>query len=492
MLTIYFTSDTHGYLYPTNFASEQPQAMGLLSMSFPRDGNTLVIDGGDTTQGSPLTYFCHQEGRPTPAADALNRLGYDYVTLGNHDFNYGYDALRDYLRTLNARCLCANVQDKRGELSLLPCCVHTLANGTRVGLVGVVTDWVNLWEKPENLTELSVTSPMEAARKAVASLDADLLVGIYHGGVERDPDSGRLLSDTDENIAWKLCEELPFDILLTGHQHIPMAGKTICGTHVVQTPCNATAYVKITVDDRKRIASELCPAADHCSLTAGEQALYADLQTWLDQPIGRLSQALWPEDKLSMALHGSGIADLINMVQLSVSGAELACTCLSNELRGFDASVTVRDVVASYPYANTLVVLEVTGRILRMALEQCATYFQVEGKRVSINPHFLSPKVAHFNYDYFLGLEYAFDLRRPVGSRVALLKRNGRDILDDDRFTLCMNNYRATGAGDFAFYAECPHVKEIQTDMSELIIRELSERKWLEIPEKRPYTCILP
>ena len=53
-LIIYFTSDTHGYLYPSNFASREPRAMGLLSMRFPKDGNTLVIDGGDTIQGSPL------------------------------------------------------------------------------------------------------------------------------------------------------------------------------------------------------------------------------------------------------------------------------------------------------------------------------------------------------------------------------------------------------------------------------------------------------
>ncbi|MCE5342536.1 MAG: bifunctional metallophosphatase/5'-nucleotidase, partial [Eubacteriales bacterium] len=58
-LTIYYTSDTHGYLYPTNFVDTQPRPMGLLGMAFPKDGNTLVIDGGDTLQGSPLAYYCH-------------------------------------------------------------------------------------------------------------------------------------------------------------------------------------------------------------------------------------------------------------------------------------------------------------------------------------------------------------------------------------------------------------------------------------------------
>ena len=74
-LTIYFTSDTHGYLFPTNFIDETVRPMGLLSMRFPKDGNTLVIDGGDTVQGSPLTYYCHEEGLPAPAARPMNERG---------------------------------------------------------------------------------------------------------------------------------------------------------------------------------------------------------------------------------------------------------------------------------------------------------------------------------------------------------------------------------------------------------------------------------
>ena len=117
-LTIYFTSDTHGYLYPNNFASKEPQHMGLLSMRFPKDENTLVIDGGDTIQGSPMTYFCRLDNRELPVAKAMNDRGYDYVTLGNHDFNNGYDYLKRHLDGLNAKCLCANVEDKRGELPI--------------------------------------------------------------------------------------------------------------------------------------------------------------------------------------------------------------------------------------------------------------------------------------------------------------------------------------------------------------------------------------
>ena len=294
-LTIYFTSDTHGYLFPNNFADTKPRSMGLLSMQFPKDENTLVIDGGDTIQGSPLTYFCRLEGRELPVAQAMNARGYDYVTLGNHDFNNGYDYLRRHLNALSAKCLCANVQDLRGEMPVCASAVHVLGNGLRVGLVGIVTDWVNRWEKRENLTELSVTDPLEAAREAIAQLDADLIVGIYHGGIERDLQTGRPLSQTDENIACRLCEELPLDLLLTGHQHIAMVNQSWNGVHIVQTPCNAAAYVKVTLEE-DGFHSELCTPPDTAVLLPDEKQLWQDVNIWLDQPIGRLNHDIWPDE----------------------------------------------------------------------------------------------------------------------------------------------------------------------------------------------------
>lgn len=490
-LTIYFTSDTHGYLYPNNFADQQPRPMGLLSMRFPKDENTLVIDGGDTIQGSPLTYFCKQEGCELPVAAAMNVRGYDYVTLGNHDFNNGYAYLQRYLEKLDARCLCANVQDKKGMLPIESACVHVLGNGLRVGLVGIVTDWVNLWEKPENLKDISVVDPFEAARQAIGKLECDVLVGIYHGGIEKDLETGRLLSQTNENIACRLCEELPFDLLLTGHQHIAMANGEWNGVHVVQTPCNSAAYVKVEMDEDGCFRSELCTPPAQAQLTQEEAQLWDRLNGWLDTPIGKLTRPLWPEDKLTMALNGSSIADFFNTVQLWASDAELSCAALSNELRGFDSNVSVRDVVASYVYSNTLTVLEVTGEVLKLALEQCARYFDVDAEgKVCIAEAFLRPKEAHYNFDYFSGMEYTFDLSKPAGERVVSMTRNGKAISAQDKMTLCMCDYRATGAGDFDFYKNCPRVREIQTEVSELILNYLFEHPLVEIPKEHPCKTI--
>ena len=484
-LTIYFTSDTHGYLYPCDFATGRRSHRGLLAMRFPKDENTLIIDGGDTIQGSPLTYFGWATGRKIPVAAALNARGYDYVTLGNHDFNYGRDALESYLGELKARCLCANVRDEKGKMPILPGTVHVMGNGLRVGLVGIVTDWVNLWSPPECLEGLTISDPLAAAREAIAALPPyDVLVGIYHGGIERDLATGRLLSDTDENIACRLCEELPFDLLLTGHQHIALAGGEWNGVHIVQTPCNATKYIRVEMDEAGHFTSALVDVPDEAELTAEEAGILEDLNRWLDQPIGHLSHALWPEeDRARMAMEGSGIADLFNLVQLDASGADLSCTFLGNNVRGFDREVTVRDVVASYEYSNTLVVLQVTGKQLRMALEQCASYFAREGENYVVSEDFLRPKLAHFNYDFFSGIEYTFDLRRPVGSRVTEILRDGKPVRDTDKLTLCLCDYRATGAGGFDFYKECPVVRLIQRDMIELILDYFREHDLVWLPE---------
>jgi len=130
---------------------------------------------------------------------------------------------------------------------------------------------------------------------------------------------------------------------------------------------------------------------------------------------------------------------------------------------------------------------------LRRALEQCATYFAIdENGDAAIAESFLRPKEAHYNYDFFYGIEYEFDLRRPVGSRVTRLTRDGQEIQETDRFTLVMNNYRATGAGDFDCYKECKRLKEIQTEVSELILNYLAERDLVTLPDARPYRVILP
>lgn len=480
---IYYTSDTHGHVFPVNYASNSPENAGLLNLAsqVEKDGNTLVLDGGDALQGTPLTqYYLEHRGEWDihPVAAAFNAMGLDYFTLGNHDFNFGYEALRDYLRAMDGVCLCTNVEDLGGELRIRPWAVHTLANGLRVGITGVVTDFVNIWEQPQNLDRIRVTDAFHAARATCAALreQCDICVCIYHGGFEEELETGRVLSDSGENLACKIARELDFDLLLTGHQHMAVEGVELSGTWAVQPPANAGQFLRITGqwDGRgTRFHSRLTPvgskhqAEPYQSLLSLERAV----QIWLDQPIGELAPPIPPEGKLDAALHGSRVAALFNQVQLAETGADFSCTSLGNDPVGLASPVTMRGVTAAYLFANTLVVLEVTGEVLRQTLERCAAYFTLVDGQPQISQEFLLPKVEHYNYDFYAGLAYTFDLRRPVGSRVVQLTKLDGSPLGDGTFRLCTSNYRATGTGGYEILRKCPVLWRGGVEMPDLTAR---------------------
>ena len=130
-----------------------------------------------------------------------------------------------------------------------------------------------------------------------------------------------------------------------------------------------------------------------------------------------------------------------------------------------------RDILNAYPYTNTLTVLEITGAVLRRAMERSAEYFtrNADGS-LRVSDCFLEPKVEHYNYDYYAGVTYAYDIARPVGERVVELIFNGTPVKDTDVFTACLSSYRASGTGGYDGYVGCPIVREIGTEMSDLLL----------------------
>jgi len=493
-LSIRFTSDTHGYLYPTNYADTQPRPMGLMRLAndFPHDGNTLIIDGGDTIQGSPLTNLygrmteeekaqCLSDNRygTHPIAAMMNLAGYHFVTLGNHDFNYGVDALAAYLNNLDALCLCCNIRDKEGKLPIAPYAVHQLETGLRVGLVGACTHYVSRWENPETTAKLVIEEPVPAAKRALEAVKplCDVTVMIYHGGFECDLATGKLLTDSHENEACRICTELDFDFVLTGHQHMRVDGTRFGNSHLVQPGYRAPHACSVTVavheDGSKTIRSEIVPAGD-TSLPGAEKLLApleARVQKWLDTPAGQLDIPLTGGDHLTQAVCGSPLANFINTVQLAASGAQLSACSLPNEFKGLPTTVTVRDVVSTYIYTNTLVVLEMNRAGLKRYLERSAQYFDHDAQgRLCIADVFLRPKVEHYNYDYISGIDYVIDVRRPWGERVTSILLGGREMTEEETVTVCVNSYRACGSGGYEFITEEKVVADIQTDVADAMI----------------------
>lgn len=497
-MKIYYTSDVHGYLFPTNYADTQEKDMGLLKCipNFQKDENTLIIDGGDMLQGSALATYCQahpEEG--FPQATVLNHAGYDFVTLGNHDVNYGTNYLSKYLEDLDAVCVCENLLDAKSQTKKFPWTIKTLANGLKVGIIGVVTDYINVWEKAENIKDVTVSDPFTAAKKALQEVkpQVDLTVCIYHGGFERDVKSGTILSKTSENIGYKICEELDFDLLLTGHQHLLIEGQLLHGTYIVQPSSNALNYFEINIEkvqNTTEITSIIGKpsAVPDSKLMEELQPVETKVQNWLDQAIGQLDRDALAEDKLGMALHGSPVVELIGAVQLQASKAQIAVVSLANTSPGFHKDVTMRDVIATYPYTNQLITLKITGAQLKQVVDKNADYFNLdEQNEVIISPSYLYPKIEHYHFDFFVGIDYTIDLCQEAGKRVTELRYKNQRIKDTDEFTIALSDYRASGGGGFKTYQECPVIDEGAEEIVGLIVEYIQSKKEIIVPKSLNY-----
>ncbi|WP_206913226.1 2',3'-cyclic-nucleotide 2'-phosphodiesterase/3'-nucleotidase [Enterococcus sp. DIV0840] len=497
-LKIYYTSDVHGYLFPTNYADTQEKNMGLLKCipNFQKDENTLLIDGGDMLQGSALATYCQahpEEG--FPQAKALNHAGYDFVTLGNHDVNYGTSYLYQYLDALDATCVCENLLDAKSQTKKFPWAIKTLANGLKVGIVGVVTDYINVWEKAENIKDVTVSDPFTAAKQALEEVKSqvDLTICIYHGGFERDVKTSTILSKTSENIGYKICEELDFDLLLTGHQHLLIEGQLLHGTYIVQPSSNALNYFEINIEkiqNNIEITSTVGKpnTAPESNLMDELQPLETKVQEWLDQAIGQLNTDALAEDKLEMALYGSPVIELIGAVQLQASKAQITVVSLANTSPGFHKDVTMRDVIATYPYTNQLITLKITGAQLKQVVDKNGDYFSLnEQNEVAISPSYLYPKIEHYHFDFFVGIEYTIDLCQKAGKRVTALRYKNQLIKDNDEFTIALSDYRASGGGGFKTYLECPVIDEGAEEIVGLIIDYIQSQEEIVVPKNMYY-----
>ena len=138
----------------------------------------------------------------------------------------------------------------------------------------------------------------------------------------------------------------------------------------------------------------------------------------------------------------------------------------------------MRAVVSNYIYPNTLKVIRITGQDMKDALEQSASYFeQYDGKEIKVNPSFITPKPQHYNYDMWEGIEYLIDISKPIGERIVKLEYKGKPVEPEKEYDVVMNNYRASGGGNYFMYQNKPVIKEIPTDISEIIANYILENK---------------
>lgn len=492
-VTLLSTSDVHGYVRADDFRrpaindgfglSRAATVIETIKHSATADNAVITIENGDFIQGSPLTNYISRQG---DGADALygelaDQVGYDVRVLGNHEFNYG----RDYLTHLFAddeKLINANVIDDKTQAPFIGVPYKLIErDGVKVGIIGLTTSYVPHWETAENIQGLTFLDPIQVAQQYIAELreQVDVLVLAYHGGFAEDLDTGHSLEAvTGENQGYQLLQLSGVDALITGHQHRKIA-QVVNGVPTTQPGYRGSEVgeIVLTLDENKHvqdadaalIQTQTYPERDDIVIRV--DSLQNATNTWLDHAFGHVGNNMQINDHFAARRDNHPFIELVNRVQMEAGQTNIANTALFNdEVQGLPDAVTLRDIMTNYIYPNTLVVEKLSGADIKAALEVNARYFMLDEQgEVGVNPRFLEPKVQHYNYDIWSGIDYTFEIGKPFGQRVTDVQYQGQPLDMDSEYEVAMNNYRASGAGDFPMFATDKIVREVQQETADLI-----------------------
>lgn len=488
-LTLLSTTDVHGNVYPFDYYSNQPANRGLAKISTlakqvrAEQPNTLLLDCGDTIQGSPLAfYFARKDtSRVNPTIAAMNAMGYVAMATGNHEFNFGLDVLWKAKSESNFPWLAANIrqQYKKGPQHFEPYIIRNVA-GIRVGIVGFITPGVPRWEIPANYRGYEFEQIVDAARRVIPPLrkKVDLLVVLAHTGLGREED-GSAVEYGDipgENAAAALARALPqIDVIFFGHSHRELPGLMVNGVLLVQAKNwgQSLARADLVMERAKgrwRVASKkstTMPVTD--SVAADPEILelakpyHEATQKYLDTPVATSAKAM---DGSLARYEDHPFVDLIHKVQMENGQADVSlATMLFPGARVPEGQVTVRQIAGIYIYENTLYTVEMNGAQLKQALERAASYYTSwplqEGER---------PRLPGYNADNAQGVSYVIDVTQPVGERVRDLTYQGKPLDPAQKLRVATNNYRYAGGGQYDVFKGLPIVYRSGQEIRDLII----------------------
>ena len=500
-IVILSTTDMHGRIFPIDYYTNKYDNVGIAKVATlvkearKNDPDLLLIDSGDTIQGTPLEYFHNKRNNtpPDPMMLAMNALHYDAMTVGNHEYNFGLNVLEKARSEAKFPWLSANTYDKGTPRTHYKPYIVKEVSGVRMGVLGLTTPGIPNWENVPNYAGLEFHETVSEARKWVAVLrnseKVDLVVIAMHMGIEEDLRTGQINPSQvpNENAAIAIARHVPgVDIILLGHTHREVSSLVVNGVLLTQANRWASHVARVDlyleqVGGRWHVianSARTIPVTEKTTLDPEIAKLGEpydkETQDWLGRAIGESSEELTARD---CRFRDTAIIDLIQRVQLEAGNADVSmAACFNPEARIPKGKVTVRNIAGLYEYENTLVTLELTGQQLKEALEHSAQYFREyeQGKSLA---ELIDQRVAGYNFDMAAGVTYDIDLTKPFGQRIQNLKFKGRPLAPEQKLRVVTNNYRVNGGGNYTMYKGAPVVYRSSEEVRELIIDWVEKHK---------------
>jgi 2',3'-cyclic-nucleotide 2'-phosphodiesterase / 3'-nucleotidase len=501
-IVILGTTDMHGRVFPIDYYTNKYDNVGiskvatLIKEARKNDPDLLLVDSGDTIQGTPLEYFHNKKNNapPDPMMLAMNALHYDSMAVGNHEYNFGLKVLEKARSEAKFPWLSANSYNKGySTVHYTPYIVKEV-QGVRIGVLGLTTPGIPNWENVPNYEGLEFHETISEAKKWVPILrqkeKVDVVVITMHMGIEEDLRTGtpNPAQVPNENAAIAIARQVPgVDVILMGHTHRDVPSLVVNGVLLTQANRWASHVARVDLYLEKDEAgrwhvvaksARTIPVTEKTAIDPEIAELGKpydkETQDWLSRAIGESAEELTARDG---RFKDTAIIDLIQRVQLEAGHADVSMAAAFNlSARIPKGQVTVRDIAGLYEYENTLVTLELTGQQLKDALEHSARYFREFEPGKSLN-ELVDQRIPGYNFDIAEGVTYEIDIRKPFGQRIQNLKFKGQTLSPTQKLRVVTNNYRVNGGGGFTMYKDAPVIYRSSEEVRELIIDWVERNK---------------
>lgn len=481
-IKIVCTSDVHGNFFPYDFRQDQPANGSFARVSsFLNEqrssslfgDNVILIDNGDILQGQPTAYYYNTVAleHTHVAAEALNYLGCDVATLGNHDIETGGPTYQRYIRDLQCPVIGGNILFEESTQPFLPPYVIVERDGVNIAFMGLTTPAIPNW-LPRNLWAGLEFEDMEtSARRWMKHLlereTPDLVIGLFHSGYE----GGIVTDEYIENATRAVAEKVPgFDAIFYGHDHqarntmvVNIEGDSVLLINPANN-ANKVATLEVAVTKGKNptvnLHVELVDMNNYEPDTAYMNHFTPHIERvkkYVSKKIGTSTHRIYSRD----AYFGpSDFLDFIHKMQLDITRAQVSFAApLAFSTSMPEGDIHVRDIFNLYRYENMLYVMRLTGQEIKDYLEM--SYGGWTNQMKSANDHLLlfdettldtsKPrfKNIYYNFDSAAGILYEVDVTKPIGNRIRIKSMaDGTPFDFKATYRVALNSYRGNGGGE--------------------------------------------